>query len=94
VNGPYAYGLGAIGFYRGPSDFEGPGHNYYAQGRLGIGYQFKKYNLIHAFVSYDYFRYHERSTSVIFDQQQKVDIGLQTIYFGIGYAREHVIIPN
>lgn len=91
---PYVYGSAALGFYRSSQDFTGPGHNYFGQGRVGFGYNFRNDAMLHLYFSYDQYWYHERTESQIFNRMEKTDIHVPVWYLGIGFAKQFTIIPD
>lgn len=76
----------SLGGYQSNRDYEGPGNEWFYEGRLALAFRPFKNNQIRVWGAYQNYAYRENAPSYIFDQNRTVKIDVAALTWGLGYS--------
>lgn len=75
-----------LGGYQSNGYYEGPGKEFFYEGRMGLAFRPFKYNQLRVWCAYQNYMYRENSPSYIFDKNRTVRTDVSAFAWGMGYS--------
>lgn len=76
----------SVGGYQSNPDYEGPGREWFYEGRLGIAFRPFRNNQLRLWGAYQNYAYRENAPSYVFDKNRTVKTDVTAFVWGLGYS--------